>query len=101
MNHLDGEQTTESRGKEQTVTARDVLIQEAYQRAVAVLRRCVTPHGFRASGMDPGYPQIWARDSMITSLGAALTGEPELRRRSGRPTNLRQWYWMWIKPNWP
>ena len=53
-------------------------IDEAYKQAVAVLRRCATPYGFRASGVLPGYPQIWARDSMITSLGAALTGEPDL-----------------------
>ena len=45
---------------------------------MSVLRRCVTPYGFRASGVLPGYPQIWARDSIITSLGAALTGEPDL-----------------------
>lgn len=58
--------------------SRDVLIEEAYQRAVDVLHRCATSHGFRASGVNPGYPQIWARDSMITSLGAALTGDPGL-----------------------
>ena len=58
--------------------AQDSLIEEAYGHAVDVLKRCVTPHGFRASGVVPGYPQIWARDSMITSLGAALTGEPDL-----------------------
>ncbi len=51
---------------------------QAYEQAVGVLRRCVTPYGFRASGVEPGYPQIWARDSVITSLGAALTGEPDL-----------------------
>jgi glycogen debranching enzyme len=59
--------------------AQDSLIEEAYGHAVDVLKRCVTPHGFRASGVVPGYPQIWARDSMITSLGAALTGEPDRR----------------------
>lgn len=51
---------------------------QAYEQAVRVLRRCVTPYGFRASGVLPGYPQIWARDSIITSLGAALTGEADL-----------------------
>ena len=56
----------------------NALIHEAYDRALDVLRRCVTPFGFRASGVAPGYPQIWARDSMIISLGAALTGESEL-----------------------
>ena len=58
--------------------SRDVLVEEAYQRAIGILQRCVTPFGFRASGLSTGYPQIWARDSMITSLGAALTGDPDL-----------------------
>ena len=49
--------------------SRDVLVEEAYQRAIGILQRCVTPFGFRASGLSSGYPQIWARDSMITSLG--------------------------------
>src|SRR5512135_2353568 len=56
----------------------DALVQEGYERAVDVLHRCVTPYGFRASALVPGYPQVWARDSIITGLGAALTGEPEL-----------------------
>jgi hypothetical protein len=50
----------------------------AYEQALGVLHRCVTPYGFRASGVLPGYPQIWARDSVITSLGAALTGDATL-----------------------
>src|SRR5512139_1794427 len=54
------------------------LIEEAYRRAIEVLHRCVTPFGFRASALSPGYPQVWARDSMVTSLGAALTGDPDL-----------------------
>ncbi len=54
------------------------LIDEAYRRAEDVLQRCATPCGFRASALQPGYPQVWARDSMIAALGAALTGEPAL-----------------------
>jgi GH15 family glucan-1,4-alpha-glucosidase len=56
----------------------DNLIHEAYKHAVDILHRCVTPFGFRASALKPGYPQVWARDSIITSLGAALTGDPDL-----------------------
>lgn len=58
--------------------ARTALIEEAYSRAIEVLKRCITPYGFRASAMIPGYPQIWARDSVITGLGAVLTDDPEL-----------------------
>lgn len=54
------------------------LLQEAHNRATAVLRRCTTSKGFRASGLESGYPQVWARDSAITALGAAVTGNAEL-----------------------
>lgn len=50
----------------------------AHDRAVEVLQRCVTPDGFRASGLVAGYPQIWTRDSAITALGAISTGDQVL-----------------------
>lgn len=53
------------------------LINEARQRAVEVLQRCSSPIGFKASGLARGYPHIWARDSVITGLGAAWA-EPGL-----------------------
>jgi len=46
--------------------------------ALDVLSQCATEHGFRASALDAGYPQIWARDSIITFLGAATTGDAAL-----------------------
>ena len=54
------------------------LIDEARERALDVLRRCVTPNGFRASGLTAGYPQVWARDNGIIFLGAVASGEAEL-----------------------
>lgn len=54
------------------------LPNEAQQRAQAILHACVTPHGFRASGLAAGYPQVWARDNGIIFLGAAATGDPQL-----------------------
>lgn len=53
-----------------------ILIDEARQRATDVLHACTTPCGFRASAVAAGYPQIWARDSMIVFLGAVVTGDP-------------------------
>ncbi|MBI5960385.1 MAG: glycogen debranching protein [Chloroflexi bacterium] len=53
-------------------------LQNMKQKALEVLQRCVTPSGFRASGLAAGYPQIWARDSMITFLGASVTGDEKL-----------------------
>jgi glycogen debranching enzyme len=54
------------------------LVDEARERALGILHRCVTPYGFRASAQQAGYPQIWGRDSMVTFLGAAASGDPEL-----------------------
>ncbi|MFZ2423919.1 MAG: glycogen debranching protein, partial [Anaerolineae bacterium] len=54
----------------------DLLI-EARERAVEVLQRCSSPIGFKASGLTRGYPHVWARDSIITALGAAWA-EPTL-----------------------
>jgi glycogen debranching enzyme len=54
------------------------LLTEARRRALDILHRCATPHGFRASALAAGYPQIWARDSMVSFLGAAATGDADL-----------------------
>ncbi|MFQ5855336.1 MAG: amylo-alpha-1,6-glucosidase [Anaerolineae bacterium] len=60
----------------ETVT-RDV-VEEAREHAIDVLRRCASEAGFKASALKNGYPHIWARDSMITALGACVSGEPDL-----------------------
>jgi len=54
------------------------LIEDARQMALDVVHRCVTQHGYRASANATGYPQIWGRDSVMTFLGAAVSGEPIL-----------------------
>jgi len=54
------------------------LLNEARRRALDILHQCVTPHGYRASAQVAGYPQVWARDSMIVFLGAATTGDATL-----------------------
>lgn len=46
---------------------------EAYEKAVYWLGKCATPHGFHAA--YPGYDAVWARDSMITSLGASFADD--------------------------
>ncbi|MFH1710833.1 MAG: glycoside hydrolase 100 family protein [Nanoarchaeota archaeon] len=45
------------------------ILDECYEEATRVLERNIFPGGFFAS---PGYHAIWARDSMITSLGGSL-----------------------------
>lgn len=54
------------------------LLANAHEKATEVLHNCVTPHGFRASGLAAGYPQVWTRDSAITALGAIASGDPTL-----------------------
>lgn len=56
----------------------DQLLRDAHNKALEVLHRCVTPSGFRASGLSAGYPQVWARDNGIMSLGAFVSGDAEL-----------------------
>jgi glycogen debranching enzyme len=54
------------------------LTDTAYDKALDVLRRCVSLLGFKASALAGGYPQVWARDAPITALGALLTGDADL-----------------------
>ena len=55
-----------------------LLVETARERALDILRRAVSAQGFRASALTAGYPQIWARDSMVAFLGAVTTGDPDL-----------------------
>ncbi|MEK7561182.1 MAG: glycoside hydrolase 100 family protein [Patescibacteria group bacterium] len=47
---------------------------QAYRHAITAIRACARPTGFFASGLPGGYEATWARDSIITSLGASLVG---------------------------
>ena len=44
----------------------------AYDKAIEVITACSKPTGLYASGLPGGYEATWARDSMITTLGASL-----------------------------
>jgi len=48
------------------------ITETAYKEAIKVLEDCIDPIGMKASAMMDGYHQVWARDSMITFLGASL-----------------------------
>lgn len=48
------------------------IIKEGYNKAINVLKHCSKSSGFSASGFKGGYEGLWARDSMIASLGASL-----------------------------
>ncbi len=49
------------------------VTETAYEKARGVLNRECSPIGLMAS--PEGYPHVWARDSVITSLGTALLPE--------------------------
>lgn len=55
------------------------LTDTVYRGAVESLRRCCCPAGFKASGSLGGYQQIWARDSMISLLGARLIDDDQIQ----------------------
>lgn len=50
------------------------IIEQAREKALDVLRACAKPTGFYASGLPGGYEATWARDSMVTTLGAIFAG---------------------------
>ena len=54
------------------------LVDEAAERSLALLRSAATPHGFVASTAFDHYAVIWARDALITCLGAVRSGDSEL-----------------------
>ncbi len=56
------------------------LCRQAYERAREVIAGCARPRGMIASARAHGYPQVWARDSMITLLGASLLDDPGFDR---------------------
>src|SRR3989338_2486608 len=47
------------------------ILEEAYEKAKQVLKICSTPNGLYASGCKSGYKGVWARDSMISLIGAS------------------------------
>jgi glycogen debranching enzyme len=48
------------------------IVKEAKNKAIEVLKSCIQPKGFHASGLKGGYEALWSRDSMTCSLGASL-----------------------------
>src|SRR6185312_7830890 len=54
------------------------LTEESAVRARDVLRSCVTSLGLRASAGERGYPEVWARDAMISLLGVCADGLQDL-----------------------
>jgi len=47
------------------------ILEDAYEKALETLKECSTEHGLYASGGKKGYKGVWARDSMISLIGAS------------------------------
>src|SRR3989344_9377537 len=55
------------------------MLEKCYESAKEVIRICSTKHGLFASGGIDGYNAVWARDSMISFLGASLVKDSLFR----------------------
>lgn len=49
----------------------DSTIDECYEKAKDTIKKCSTKNGLYASGGKDGYKGVWARDSMISLIGAS------------------------------
>jgi len=47
------------------------ILDECYEKAKDVIKECSTKNGLYASGGKDGYKGVWARDSMISLIGAS------------------------------
>ena len=54
-------------------------VDATYGDAIESLRRCCCEWGLKASGRPLGHHQIWARDSMIASLGARFAQDDQIQ----------------------
>jgi hypothetical protein len=61
------------------VAFQSIQVDETYAEAVESLRRCCCSSGLKASGRPLGHHQIWARDSMIASIGARFTADGQIQ----------------------
>ena len=56
----------------------DRLLEEAYDKSVALLHEVSSPAGFLASSAFDHYAVVWGRDAAITALGALTTDDERL-----------------------
>jgi glycogen debranching enzyme len=58
--------------------AEDIL-KQAFEKAKGVINSCITPNGLYASGGIDGYNAVWARDSMISMIGASVVNDEKYK----------------------
>lgn len=57
----------------------DQEIEKCFQEAKEVIRKCSTSNGLYASAGKKGYNAVWARDSMISMIGASIVNDDKFR----------------------
>jgi glycogen debranching enzyme len=55
------------------------IIKIGEKEAVKIIKQCCDDIGIKASAHYTGYPQVWARDSMITMLGATQFSDKDTK----------------------
>jgi len=55
------------------------ILEEGYQQAKEVIKACSTKHGLYASAGTDGYNAVWARDSMISLIGASVVKDKKVK----------------------
>lgn len=77
--------TTADASPEKETGARRAWRCKGYRKAVSLLKRCVSEHGFYASPTNvANYQRIWGRDGNIIGMSALLTEDEELIHAYGR-----------------
>lgn len=56
------------------------MLDKCYEKAKEVIKACSTRHGLFASGGKDGYNAVWARDSMLSFLGASLVNDNKFKK---------------------
>ncbi len=56
----------------------------AYEKALEVIEECSTKYGLFASGGEKGYRGVWARDSVISLIGASLVKSNKIKDVFGK-----------------
>ncbi len=57
------------------------LLNKAYEKAKETIKICETKHGLYASGGKHGYKGVWARDSMVSLIGACSDNDISFKKQ--------------------
>jgi glucosamine-6-phosphate deaminase len=61
--------------------ANEEILDKGYEKAKEVIKKCSTKYGLYASGGKDGYKGVWARDSIISLIGASTEKDPLIKEQ--------------------